>query len=165
MAEIFGEQLRTFDAVIFLNFAYQPYRALDIERFLPNLRDYVRGGGAFAMVGGEQSFAQGHYAGTPLADILRGEPGRGAGRDREPFRPRLTAEGRRHPVTSLAPGEAANEAAWSALPPLPGLNFTAPLGRGRGRPGAARGARPCSSTGAPRRWWRCARWGPVVHSP
>ncbi len=127
VAEIFGEQLRTFDAVIFLDFAYQPYRSLDIERFLPNLRDYVRGGGAFAMVGGGQSFAQGHYAGTPIADILAVDPAEGMGETSEPFRPRLTAEGRRHPVTSLAPGEGANEAAWTALPPLPGLNFTRPL--------------------------------------
>ena len=127
VAEIFGEQLRTFDAVIFVDFAYQPYRTLDIERFLPNLREYVRGGGAFAMVGGGQSFAQGHYAGTPVADVLAVNPAEGLGETAEPFRPRLTVEGRRHPVTSLAPGEAANEAAWSALPPLPGLNFTLPL--------------------------------------
>ena len=127
VAEIFGEQLRTFDAVIFVDFAYQPYRTLDIERFLPNLREYVRGGGAFAMVGGGQSFAQGHYAGTPVADVLAVNPAEGMGETAEPFRPRLTAEGRRHPVTSLAPGEGANEAAWSALPPLPGLNYTLPL--------------------------------------
>ena len=68
--EIFGPQLKTFDAVILCNFAYLPYRSLDIERFLPNLRDYVRSGGAFAMVGGDQSFAQGHYAGTPVGEIL-----------------------------------------------------------------------------------------------
>jgi uncharacterized membrane protein len=128
VSEIFGEQLRTFDAVIFLDFAFQPYRSLDIERFLPNLREYVRGGGAFAMVGGDQSFSQGHYAGTPIADVLAVDPANGLGDTAEPFRPRLTAEGRRHPVTSLAPGEAANEAAWNGLPPLPGLNFTAPLG-------------------------------------
>ncbi len=127
VAEIFGEQLRTFDAVLFLDFAFQPYRALDIERFLPNLRDYVRGGGAFAMVGGGQSFSQGHYAGTPVADVLAVDPAEGLGMTADPFRPRLTAEGRRHPVTSLVPGEAANEAAWAALPALPGLNFTAPL--------------------------------------
>jgi len=127
VGEIFGEQLRTFDAVIFLDFSYQPYRTLDIERFLPNLRDYVRGGGAFAMVGGDQSFAQGHYAGTPIGEILAVNPVEGLGETAEPFRPRLTPEGRRHPVTSLAPGEAANEAAWTALPAIPGLNLTAPL--------------------------------------
>ncbi|MEI7706289.1 MAG: hypothetical protein WCK73_17025, partial [Deltaproteobacteria bacterium] len=127
VAEIFGTQLRTFDAVIFVDFAYQPYRTLDIERFLPGLRDYVRGGGGFAMVGGGQSFAQGHYGSTPLQDILAVNAPEGMGETAEPFRPRLTPEGRRHPVTSLVPGEGANEAAWTALPAIPGLNFTAPL--------------------------------------
>jgi uncharacterized membrane protein len=127
VAEIFGEQLRTFDAVIFLNFAYLPYRSFDIERFLPNLRDYVRNGGAFAMVGGEQSFGEGHYAGTPVGEMLPVDAAEGLGTTAEPFRPRLTAEGRRHPVTSLVPGEGPNEAAWSALPALPGLDLTAPL--------------------------------------
>lgn len=123
VAEIFGTQLRTFDAVIFVDFAYQPYRTLDIERFLPGLRDYVRGGGGFAMVGGGQSFAQGHYGSTPLQDILAVNAPEGMGETAEPFRPRLTPEGRRHPVTSLVPGEGANEAAWTALPAIPGLNF------------------------------------------
>ncbi len=128
VAEILGEQLRTFDAVLFVNFAYQPYRALDIERYLPNLRDYVKGGGAFAMVGGDQSFGEGHYAATPLAEVLALDAAEGMGSTAEPFRPRLTAEGRRHPVTSLVPGEGPNEAAWSALPTLPGLNLTLPVG-------------------------------------
>ena len=127
VTEILGDQLRTFDAVLFVNFAYQPYRSLDIERYLPNLRDYVRGGGAFAMVGGDQSFAEGHYASTPLGDILAVDPAEGLSSTAEPFRPRLTAEGRRHPVTSLVPGEGPNELAWSALPLLPGLNLTLPL--------------------------------------
>ncbi len=128
VAEIFGSQLRTFDAVVFVNFDYRPYRSLDIERYLPNLRDYVRGGGAFAMVGGEQSFAEGRYGETPLAEVLPVMAPDGLGTTAEELRPRLTAEGRRHPVTRLAAGEGPNEAAWSALPPIPGLNLTLPLG-------------------------------------
>jgi uncharacterized membrane protein len=128
VAEILGDQLRTFDAVLFVNFAFQPYRSLDIERFLPNLREYVKGGGAFAMVGGEQSFGEGRYAGTPIGEVLAVDAAEGLGSTAEPFRPRLTEEGRRHPVTRLVAGEAANDAAWAALPPLPGLNLTAPAG-------------------------------------
>ncbi|HET6923526.1 MAG TPA: glutamine amidotransferase [Anaeromyxobacteraceae bacterium] len=128
VAEIFGPQLRTFDAVIFVNFDYRPYRALDIERTLPGLRDYVRGGGAFAMVGGEQSFGEARYGATALQEVLPVEAVEGLGTLADEVRPRLTAEGRRHPVTSLVPGEAPNEAAWSALPPVPGLNLTAALG-------------------------------------
>jgi hypothetical protein len=47
------------------------------------------------------------------------------------FRPRLTAEGRTHPVTALSLDEKANEARWAGLPPLVGINRVAGL-----RPGA-----------------------------
>lgn len=132
VAEIFGEQLRTFDAVVFLNFAYGPYRSLEIDRFLPNLRDYVRNGGAFAMVGGDQSFGEGRYGVTALAEVLPVAPVEGAGPNESEVRPRLTGEGRRHPVTSLAAGEGPNEAAWAALPALSGLNLTRALPSGSG---------------------------------
>jgi uncharacterized membrane protein len=130
--EIFGPQLKTFDAVILLNFNYAPYRSLDIERFLPSLRDYVRGGGGLAMVGGEQGFGEGRYGATPLAEVLPVTPLDGAGLAEEPFRPRPTAEGRRHPITALGTGEAATAAAWEALPPLQSLNRTRPLPPGSG---------------------------------
>ncbi len=132
VSEIFGTQLRTFDAVIFVNFDYRPYRALDIERALPGLRDYVRGGGAFAMVGGEQSFGEGRYGSTALQEVLPVQALDGLGTTSEEVRPRLTPEGRRHPVTNLVPGEGPNDAAWNALPPIPGLNLTAPLPPGSG---------------------------------
>lgn len=132
VAEIFGQQLRTFDAVIFLNFAYGPYRSLEIDRFLPNLREYVKNGGAFAMVGGDQSFGEGRYGETALGDVLPVAPLDGSGPSTAEVRPRLTVEGRRHPVTSLAAGEGPNEAAWSALPALEGLNLTRSLPAGSG---------------------------------
>lgn len=132
VAEIFGEQLRTFDAVLFVNFAYGPYRGLEIERFLPNLRDYVRGGGALAMIGGEQSFGDGRYGETPLAEVLPVFPLDGTTESEGEFRPRLTAEGKRHPVSALAAGEAPNEAAWAALPPVTSVNLTRPLAAAEG---------------------------------
>jgi uncharacterized membrane protein len=130
--EIFGDQLRTFDAVVFVNFAYQPYRSLDIERYLPALRDYVRGGGAFAMLGGEQSFGEARYGQTALSEVLPVEALDGLGIASEEQRPRLTGEGRRHPVTSLAAGEGPNEAAWTALPAIPDVNRTRALPAGSG---------------------------------
>jgi uncharacterized membrane protein len=132
VTEIFGEQLRTFDAVVFVNFAYAPYRGLEIERFLPNLREYVKGGGGFVMVGGEQSFGDGRYGETPLAEVLAVASADGTSMAQGELAPRLTVEGRRHPVTSLAPGEAANAAAWGALPALTGVNLTRPLSPGAG---------------------------------
>jgi uncharacterized membrane protein len=132
VAEIFGDQLRTFDAVLFVNFAYAPYRSLEIERFLPGLRDYVRNGGGLAMVGGEQSFGDGRYGATPLGDVLPVTPIDGTTMVEGEVRPRLTAEGRRHPLASLAPGDAQNEAAWAALPPVTAVNLTRPLPPGQG---------------------------------
>jgi uncharacterized membrane protein len=125
--EIFGQQLRTFDAVLFVDFAYQPYRSLDIERYLPAVRDYVRNGGAFAMTGGEQSFGEARYAETALGEVLPVDAVAGLGIAEGEQRPRLTPEGRRHPVTSLAAGEGPNDTAWSALPPIPDVNRTRAL--------------------------------------
>jgi uncharacterized membrane protein len=148
VAEIFGEQLRTFDAVVFVNFAHGPYRAIEMDRYLPNLRDYVRNGGAFAMLGGDQSFGEGRYGETALAEVLPVMPLDGVGPAGDEVRPRLTPEGRRHPVTSLAAGEGANDAAWAALPALPGLNRTGTLPPGSGAtvlleaPGVLVGGRP-----------------------
>jgi uncharacterized membrane protein len=132
VAEIFGEQLRTFDVVFFVNFAYGPYRALDIERHLPGLRDWVRQGGGFAMLGGDQSFGEGAYGTTPLAEVLPVDALEGLGVAEEATRPRLTPDGRRHPVTALATGEGANDVAWAALPPLPAVNRTRSLPRDAG---------------------------------
>ena len=132
VTEIFGEQLHTFDAVIFMNFAYGPYRGLEIDRYLPNLRDYVRSGGALAMVGGEQSFGDGGYGDTALAEILPVQPLDGQPEAEVEARLRLTPEGRRHPVTALVPGEGASEALWSSLPPVTAVNLTRALSPGQG---------------------------------
>lgn len=125
--EIFDEQLHSFDLLIFHNFNYQPY---EVGAFLPGVRDYVLGGGALAMIGGDLSFAAGAYGASPLAAVLPVEldgiptaregayqPGR--------YRPRLTAEGQSHPVTALALDARANERRWDGLPPIEGLNRAA----------------------------------------
>jgi uncharacterized membrane protein len=132
VAEIFGEQLHTFDAVLFVNFAYGPYRGLEIDRFLPSLRDYVRSGGALAMVGGEQSLGDGGYGDTPLADVLPVQPLAGQPEAELESRARLTPEGRRNPITALRPGEGASDALWAALPPVTAVNLTRPFPAGQG---------------------------------
>jgi uncharacterized membrane protein len=126
--EIFEEQLRSFDLVIFQNFNYAPY---GVEPFLPNLRDYVEEGGALAMIGGDLSFASGGYGLTPLRDILPVElppiaPTLDGENDpaltTDNFKPRLTPEGHTHPITSLVLNPRENEAGWAKLPPLAGIN-------------------------------------------
>ncbi|MFN2547748.1 MAG: glutamine amidotransferase [Myxococcales bacterium] len=124
--EIFQEQLKTFDLVIFQNFNHRPYR---MSQYLDGIAAYVRDGGAFAMIGGDQSFSAGDYASTPIEEILPVTlfpPGPTA-LDETPVQLHLTDSGKRHPVTELATNGPQNESAWSRLPKLPGVNTTGPL--------------------------------------
>ena len=137
--EIFEEQLKSFDLVIFQNFNFAPY---GVEPFLPGVRDYVEEGGAIAMIGGDLSFASGGYGSTALRDVLPVElpamppgfpPGGGEGDLAvDAFHPKLTPEGRTHPVTSLVLDPRDNESRWSKLPALEGINRVP-----RARPSAA----------------------------
>ena len=124
--EIFQEQLKTFDLVIFQNFNHRPYR---MAQYLDGIAAYVRDGGAFAMIGGDQSFSAGDYAGTPIEDVLPVTllPSGPTAVDETPAQLHLTEAGRRHPVTELATSGSQNESIWSSLPRLPGLNTAGPL--------------------------------------
>jgi uncharacterized membrane protein len=130
--EIFEDQLHSFDLVIFQNFNYAPY---GVEPYLPGLREYVEQGGAFVMIGGDLSFGAGGYAQTPLQEILPVDLPRqettAASMTSDTFKPRLTTEGRGHPITSLLLDAHENEARWAKLPALEGLNLVQRL-----RPGA-----------------------------
>jgi uncharacterized membrane protein len=131
--EIFDEQLKSFDLLIFDNFNFKPYW---VAPYLPGVRSYVETGGALAMIGGDLSFASGLYGESELQAVLPvelgGIPHDGPGAfTTDRFRPRLSPEGRTHPVTALSLDERANEARWAALPPLVGINRVAGL-----RPGA-----------------------------
>ncbi|MGD8858396.1 MAG: glutamine amidotransferase [Myxococcales bacterium] len=118
--ELFREHLDSFDLVIFQDFNYGPYQ---MARYLPRVRDYVRGGGAFAMIGGNRAFGAGGYIRTAIADILpvRMLPGENAVTTGE-FRPVLEEETARHPIVELVPDPAQNLAAWRTLAPLLGAN-------------------------------------------
>ena len=131
--EIFDEQLKSFDLLIFDNFNFKPYW---VEPYLAGVRAYIEAGGALAMVGGDLSFASGLYGESELQGILPvdlgGIPSDGVGAfTTDSFRPRLTAEGRTHPATALSLDEKTNEGRWTGLPPLLGINRVAGL-----RPGA-----------------------------
>jgi uncharacterized membrane protein len=122
--EIFDEQLRTFDLLVFHNFNFKPYR---VEPYLPGVRRYIEEGGALAMIGGDLSFASGLYGSSALAEVLpvdlSGIPPDGGGSyTTDPFHPRLSKAGQDHPVTVLSLDEKENRERWAALPPLVGIN-------------------------------------------
>lgn len=124
--QLFAEDLKTFDLVIFQNFDYDAYfrgRRQSME-LLGNIRRFVaEQGGGFAMVGGDRSFDLGNYQQTPVGEMLPVELGVGEPRStKEPFQPVLTGEGARHPVTLLIGDPAENAAWWQRLVPLDGVN-------------------------------------------
>jgi uncharacterized membrane protein len=115
--ELFTEHLPSFDAIVLQDFDAQPY---GLEKYLPNIERYVRAGGGLVMVGGQNSFVAGGYAGTPLANVLPvdldGSPG-ATSADTSPFVPEWTAEGRAAPL--LGP---LRDVVGDELPEMPGAN-------------------------------------------
>jgi uncharacterized membrane protein len=124
--ELFEEQLGSFDLIIFQNFTYRGYR---MRQYLPLIRNYVRNGGGFVMLGGDISFAEGGYGDTAIAEFLPIMMGNAAPKSvlKERFRPTLTPVGRYHPITLLNSSPEENQASWAGLPKLSGLNGTAGL--------------------------------------
>ncbi len=120
---LFDDDLWTFDVVIFQNFDYGPYFVGRAPRLLGNLERYVKGGGAFVMVGGDRSFGLGGYGETSIADVLPVEvTSADAKPDLSPFQPVLTEEGARHPITRLVAEPTENAQWWARLHAMDGTN-------------------------------------------
>jgi uncharacterized membrane protein len=121
--ELFRQHLTSFDVVLLQDFDYGPYQ---MSAYLPLLRDYVRGGGGLAMIGGSLSFDGGGYPETALAEVLpvRMKPSdpRGAAVVPGDFSPEPIHKYLHHPLLELYPEPAQTSAAFRALSPLSGLN-------------------------------------------
>lgn len=93
---------------------------------LRGLAEAVGRGKGLLMIGGVASFGRGHYAGTPLEEVLpvQIDPLEGAlgdGPQAERFflgGPVPLVPTGRHPITQLAADESENQQLWSRLPPL-----------------------------------------------
>ena len=117
---LFSDYLNSFDLIIFQNFSYEPF--ID-ETYLHNIKDFVRNGGAFMMVGGELSFHGGGYKRTDIAEILpvhleqTSQPFVD-----ESFHLKLEKDLLRHPILQIEKEPEANIKAWQTLPELNGIN-------------------------------------------
>lgn len=115
--EIFSEKVHTFDLLVILNFNNDDL-SISLSQYEDSIKKYLLNGGALAYVGGDRSFGDARF--TTFADVL---PVATAGpSELAPFKARLTPEGARHPITALGTGSVSTEAAWDALPPIPGMN-------------------------------------------
>ncbi|HEX7049955.1 MAG TPA: glutamine amidotransferase [Longimicrobiales bacterium] len=93
---------------------------------LEMIADFVgRRGGGLLMLGGRRAFAEGGWAGTPVADVLPVELDDARRGDTTFFaeiRIGPTRTGSAHPVLRLAEDDDSSAARWAALPPLTTVN-------------------------------------------
>ncbi|MGH7054921.1 MAG: hypothetical protein ACREFA_14050 [Stellaceae bacterium] len=97
--ELFDVKLKQFDLIIFDRYNR---RGLIPETYLDNVVRYVRDGGAFFEAAGPRFGSPTSLYRTPLGEILPSEPT--GGDYKGSFKPRLSALGRRDPVTAGLPG-------------------------------------------------------------
>ncbi len=105
--ELFQEKLDQFDLIIFDR--YQRRGVLPLL-YLENVARYVEKGGAVLVSAGDDYASPLSLYRSPLGQILPAVP---SGRViEEPYKPRLTELGEKHPVTSDLPGAAGTEPSW-----------------------------------------------------
>jgi hypothetical protein len=111
--DIFEKGLSQFDIVIFQNFDHRPYVPFQYLNFV---KDYLDKGGAFVMIGGDQSFSAGGYGGTPIEEILPNRlgiealsEGKSGWIEAGDLPLKLTSAGKEHPIMKLDPDRKKNE--------------------------------------------------------
>jgi uncharacterized membrane protein len=91
------------------------------------LADFVsKRGGGLLMLGGRRSFAEGGWAGTPVAEVLPVEleaPVRGAGQYFSQLAAKPTRAGATYPVTQLPAIEKGSASRWDDLPAVSAVNI------------------------------------------
>jgi len=118
---LFDDYLSSFDLIIFQNFKYEPF--ID-KKYLTNIRNYVKNGGSFLMIGGELSFQGGSYSRTPIEEILPVSFKDTDTRfiDKE-YLPKINNDFSNHPILRLEKDLQLNQEVWDTLPPLQGANL------------------------------------------
>ena len=126
---LFSKEIKNFDLLIFDNFKYPLYLSLP---HLESIREFLRGGGGFAMIGGPDVVNEGRYGMTPIGEILpvRFTEKEVYRRD-SPASIRLSRAGVVHSITRLPSdvmGDIGGDDArrlnfWREMPTLDGINL------------------------------------------
>ena len=122
---LFVKEIKNFDLLIFDNFNYLLYLS---PHHLEGIKEFVRGGGSFALIGGPNLQTEGRFVMTPISEIL---PIRFAEKDLyrrdAPTGVRLGRGGNIHPITRFADDIKGDEndplRLWGNLPSLDGINL------------------------------------------
>jgi hypothetical protein len=105
--ELFVDKLDQFDLVIFDRYRRQTVLP---AAYMANIAGYVADGGAVLIASGPDLADEDGLYYTPLSDVIAAAP---TGDVLEgPFKPRLTGQGRKHPVTRDLPGAAGEDPDW-----------------------------------------------------
>jgi hypothetical protein len=105
--ELFVDKLDQFDLVIFDRYRRQTVLP---AAYMANIARYVQDGGAVLIASGPDLADEDGLYYTPLSDIIAAAP---TGQVLEvPFKPELTAQGRKHPVTHELPGSQGETPSW-----------------------------------------------------
>ena len=105
--ELFETKIKDFDLIIFDRYSNQ---SILPPVYFNNIVRYVREGGAILVSAGPEFAGRGGLASTALSSIMPARP-EGANVER-PYRPALTDQGRRHPVTRELPGSQVTPPDW-----------------------------------------------------
>jgi uncharacterized membrane protein len=115
--EMFTNKIYEFDLLIYDNFSYKRFFP---QSYLTHIKNFVLKGGAFIMLGGEDSFARGGYIGTPIEEILPVSMTDSKWLT-QTFVPK-PENSFSHPVLNLAGEKEASIKIWSEVPELEGYD-------------------------------------------
>ena len=107
-AELFGAKIKDFDLIVFDRYSNA---GLLPPAYFDNIVRYVREGGAMLIVAGPEFAKPESIYYTPIGKVIPAFP-KGDALER-PFRPKVTKDGARHPVTRDLPGANAEPPDWS----------------------------------------------------
>jgi hypothetical protein len=106
--ELFSTKIDDFDLIIFDRYNQQGILPMI---YFDNIAQYIRKGGAMLIAAGPEYASTGTVYETPLAGVLKAEP---SGTIIEKaYRPKVSPDGLKHPVTRALPGSGSTPPGWS----------------------------------------------------
>ncbi len=123
LGETLEEWLR-YHAIIFGDVSAKHFSKKQLEIIKELVSKYGKG---FCMIGGQNSFGNGGWANTPIADIMPVTLADSKGQIDRLIQPIPTKEGELAPIMQIGPEGMTVKEAWAKLDPLPGANKLAGL--------------------------------------